>query len=282
MAKGNEMNRTVLALIVVIALVAVIAVFLFRGAEEPPPAVVAPQVEESPAPVVEPVADVEPPPPAPSVPAEPEVPPDPLPPLEESDPDIVEALSTELGAGFTREYLVPDSILRKSVVTLDNLPADRVAMKVRAIRRVDGRFLVTGTEEAVRPEDPVFLDPENYARYTDFVRYVERIDPAQAVDLYARWYPRLQELYEELGYPDRQFNDRAIEVIDQLLATPEVAGPIALVRPNVLYEFADPDLEALTGGQKALLRMGPDNARIVKDKLRAIRKQLVERSVALE
>jgi hypothetical protein len=78
-----------------------------------------------------------------------------------------------------------------------------------------------------------------------------------------------------LGYPDKYFNDRAIEVIDHLLATPEVEGPLNLVQPRVLYEFADPKLERLSAGQKILLRMGPDHRLKLKAKLREIRHALV-------
>jgi hypothetical protein len=64
------------------------------------------------------------------------------------------------------------------------------------------------------------------------------------------------------------------EVIDHLLTTPDIKGPIALTQPKVLYEFADPAFEQLSAGQKALLRMGPDNEARVKAKLREVRKAL--------
>ncbi len=51
-------------------------------------------------------------------------------------------------------------------------------------------------------------------------------------------------------------NDRLIEVIDNLLATPDVEGPVYLTKPEAVYLFEDPELEALTAGQKVLLRMG--------------------------
>ena len=60
-------------------------------------------------------------------------------------------------------------------------------------------------------------------------------------------------------------------IIDHLLATPEVEGPIELVRPKVLYLFADPALEQRSWGQKALIRMGTQNATKVKSKLRDLR-----------
>ena len=62
-----------------------------------------------------------------------------------------------------------------------------------------------------------------------------------------------------------------IEVIDHLLETPEVNDPIELVRPHVLYEYSDPNLEALSSGQKLLLRMGSDNAARIKGTLRELR-----------
>ena len=48
-----------------------------------------------------------------------------------------------------------------------------------------------------------------------------------------------------------------------------------LVRPNVLYEFADPAFEALSSGQKLMLRMGPDNAATLKRRLQKFRDKLV-------
>jgi hypothetical protein len=90
-------------------------------------------------------------------------------------------------------------------------------------------------------------------------------------------YPRLQRAWEELGYPDVYFNDRVVEVIDHLLATPEPSGPILLEQPKVLYLFADRDLESRTAGQKLLLRMGPDHARVVKQKLREFRAQVASK-----
>jgi hypothetical protein len=42
----------------------------------------------------------------------------------------------------------------------------------------------------------------------------------------------------------------------------------------VLYEFADPKLQALTSGQKLLLRMGSVNERRVKSRLAEIRQMV--------
>ena len=88
----------------------------------------------------------------------------------------------------------------------------------------------------------------------------------------AKNYPLFQQAYQELGYPGGYFNDRLVDAIDNALATPDVGGAVALTQPKVLYEYADPALQSLSAGQKALLRMGPDNAAKVKAKLRELRR----------
>jgi hypothetical protein len=90
-------------------------------------------------------------------------------------------------------------------------------------------------------------------------------------NVYFHFYPLFQDAYQSLGLPGHYFNDRLVEVIDSLLATPELSTPPDLVRPSVMYQFADPALEALPSGQKVLLRMGPENAAIVKAKLTELR-----------
>jgi hypothetical protein len=110
------------------------------------------------------------------------------------------------------------------------------------------------------------------------VRMVETVDVPKLGAVYAHFYPLFQKAYQELGYPKGYFNDRLIAAIDSLLATPEVTGPIKVVRPEAFYLFADPQLEALPAGQKAMLRMGADNAVRVKRKLREIRDELTRQA----
>ena len=89
-----------------------------------------------------------------------------------------------------------------------------------------------------------------------------------------------QQTYSELVRPEGYFNDRLIEVIDHLLATPELPADPALTQPGVTYRLADPELEALSAGRKALLRMGPDNARRAKAVLERLRAELLRDSTA--
>jgi len=215
--------------------------------------------------------------PQPAVPEEPAVKhplpesaaPEPLPPLNESDEPMKNALADLIGKESVEQFIVPDELVRHIVVAIDNLPEEKVAERLRPVKPAPGKFAVTGAEDA-----PV-LDPANYARYKLLVQSIRSTDTRQLVATYTRHYPLFQEAYESLGHPPEYFNDRLVEVIDHLLATPEVPDPIALARPGVQYEFADPKLESLSAGQKVLIRMGRDNAKVVKDKLRELRQALL-------
>jgi hypothetical protein len=216
--------------------------------------------------------------PPPAAPAEPEIkhplPGDvaetPLPPLDGSDAAIQNVLIGLLGAKAVEQFLMPEQIVRHIVVTIDNLPEQKVAERLRPLKRTPGRFTVSGSED-----EPV-LDPANYERYAPLVSLLQTVDTKLLVDAYVRHYPLFQEAYESLGHPPEYFNDRLIEVIDHLLATPDLEGPIALSQPGVQYQFADAELEQRSAGQKVLLRMGSANAAVVKSKLRELRSAILE------
>jgi len=192
----------------------------------------------------------------------------PLPALAESDSMVHEALAAIVGAPRFDALLRPQDIIRNVVVTIDNLPRRNVALRLSPINPVPGAFRVGAREGAA------VVGPDNAARYTPYVLAMGAIDSPKLVAIYVRFYPLFQQAYAELGYPSRYFNDRLFEVIDHLLATPDVQGPVGLVQPKVLYEYADPALQDLSAGQKILVRMGGENEAKVKAKLREIKRAL--------
>jgi hypothetical protein len=192
----------------------------------------------------------------------------PLPALNDSDAVLRDTLADLFGSAALKKLFNPDDIARHIVVTIDNLPRKTAAARLLPTRPVAGKFATT------KSGDTLTIAPKNAARYTPYVRLAEMVDPKKLVATYVKLYPLLQRAYQEQGYPNSYFNDRLVAVIDHLLATPDVEGPIALAQPHVLYEFADPKLEAESAGRKALLRMGSENAARIKARLRAIRHEL--------
>jgi hypothetical protein len=188
-----------------------------------------------------------------------------LPNLADSDAPLRDALGQISSTDAAKNYLLPENVIRHLVVTIDNLPRQKVAVDKRPTTAVAGSFLADGDELHAT------LDRRNFERYKPMVAVIEKLDMQKLAAIYFHFYPLFQQSYQNLGYPNGYFNDRLVQVIDVLLAAPQVAGPIELVRPNVMYTFADPALEARPAGQKLLLRMGPDNAAVVKAKLSELR-----------
>lgn len=199
-----------------------------------------------------------------------------LPSLDQSDAAMKEALTGLLGSKAVAQFLLTDGFVRRFVATVDNLGRAHAAPRLWPVVPTGGRFSVQSAGERE------LVAPGNAARYNAFVTLATAADPVRAAAVYRAHYPLFQAAYRELGYPKGYFNDRLVEVIDQLLATPEPTGPLAVRltevkgpieadRPWVRYEFADPALQALPAGSKMLLRMGNDHARRLKAQLRAFR-----------
>ncbi len=213
-----------------------------------------------------PVPDIQPPDePAPvEDPAEPAAP-EPLPPLTESDEEVAERLSRFVPEQHLDKLFYPDNIIKRIVATVDTLPRAKLPPRLLPVKPAPGGFLV---EE--RNGTPV-ISPRNYKRYDPYIQMIEAVDLGAASSFYVRHYPLFQKAYRLLGYTG-YFNDRLVDVINHLLAAPDLDGPIQLEPHINRYKYADPGLEALSAGQKILIRIGSENASIVKEELRQIRR----------
>ena len=234
--------------------------------ETPPPSVsLEPAVQETPSepiPVVTTDRDIVPEP-------------IPLPPLQESDAEITNALSELAGEDAPAQYLVKDQVISRLVAVVDALDARQVPPQANPFSAPEGKFMVTGGG------DSITMSEENTARYDAHVALLARLDSTSLNAIYDRYEPLLQQAWQDNG-GEGPFKARLLETIDHLLATPEVVGEIELVKPEAVYLYADPELEALSAGQKILLRMGPDNAAVVKAKLGEIRDLLLADSASSE
>jgi len=196
-----------------------------------------------------------------------------LPALDVSDQPVTDALAGVLDRVAIDEYVVATGLVRRIVVTVDNLTRKKAPQRMWPVKQTADKFLTSGAGDAV------YIGPDNARRYEPFLKVMESVDAGKLAALYVRFYPLFQQAYRELGYPKGYFNDRLVEVIDHLLVTPEIDGPIRLAKPWIMYEFADPALEARSAGQKTLIRMGSANAWRVKAKLREFRRQIAGKAM---
>lgn len=250
-----------------------------------PPTVAPPAPVSSAAPEAAPVP--QPPEPAPAAaPAQPEGPQHPVAePTQAGAPapdaaGLEQAVSDWLGRTQVLKFVALQGLAHHIVATIDNLPRGHAAPRLWPLYPIGGRMLTQQTADG-----RLQIAPENSARYDAVVGFVASVDVVKAAALYRRFYPVLQQAYEELGYPGQYFNDRLVAVIDHLLQAPESAEPVALrlvevqgsvapQQPWLRYELADPQWQSLSAGHKILLRLGPAHAQILKAQLRALRSQI--------
>ncbi|MCB1649566.1 MAG: DUF3014 domain-containing protein [Pseudomonadales bacterium] len=279
------MNKS-LAIIAAIAVIGLLfLVYLAATFESPqgtqtveiaPPVPQAPapvQREETPAPVPAPVQPVTP---APVVAVEEETP-EPevveeiveLPTLNDSDGFLSERLQAlETGARLMA-LLTSDDIIRKFVVFVDNVAEGNLPQLEYPVRRLPQAMAVRELDENLYEMQTV-----SYQRYTALIDGLTAVNPEQALAIYRVMKPLFQEAYAEIGYPNRNFDDTLARAIDNVVNASTAEGPFQLIKPKVMYIYADSEIERMSPVEKQLLRMGPQNAEKLKLALQQYRQRL--------
>jgi len=184
-----------------------------------------------------------------------------LPDLDHSD-----ALLREEMTGISPElsgWLNTDRLIRKYVVI-----ANDFAQGLRLEKNL--RFLALTQPFAVdQDNEGMFIAAKSYQRYDRLSAAVNALDVQATLAVYKKFRPLLVQVFREFSYPDEYSpEDIFTKAAAVILAAPVREGPIALERHSIHYKFADQQLEALNPVHKQMLRMGPDNTRIIQNKLR--------------
>ncbi len=192
-----------------------------------------------------------------------------LPALGESDSFIRERLQQIAEGAALLSYLVDDQMVRGFVILVDNISQGNLPQTNLPYRAVEGEFPVRTVDNNLFE-----LDEAGFRRFDRVVNALVDIDTDQAMMLYRLASPLFQQAYAELGYGDVSFDNTLSRAIRNVLATDDIEGSIQLVKPSVMYLYADSDIEAMSDIQKQMLRIGPDNREKVKSKLRQVMQQL--------
>jgi hypothetical protein len=187
-----------------------------------------------------------------------------VPPLDESDAVVGKLLETLSSHPRVLAWLATKGLIRNFTVVVSNIAEGKTPATLVPVLRPASRF------NTIERGTAVLVDPESHERYTPLAEAVASLDPAGTARLYATLKPRIEEADRDLGNPEPLF-DRTLErAIVLLLATPVLDNPVAVEPRGIGYGFADERLESLTAAQKQLLRMGPQNTRIIQRSLRGI------------
>ncbi len=204
------------------------------------------EVVEEEAPEVVPVPVAPQPTPEPVIPAEPQIQ---LPPLAESDNFVVERIGAwSLPASWLRR----GDLLARAAVVLQNAADGRVPRRQVA-------FLTPGKPyQVIKEGERYFVDPASYARYDTYIDVLERVPPSELAQFATLVTPLLTDALGLLG-DRRQPGDLLAAVSERISALPDLPSKVELLRPKVVYTYADPNLEGLPEFDKQVLRMGPEN-----------------------
>ena len=192
-----------------------------------------------------------------------------LPTLNNSDTFVFEGLEAMQNGASVLRLLAQDQIVRKFVVFVENISRGEFpqpGLPYRALgeempgRNIDENFFV--------------MEDSAHARFDEIVQTFVSLDTDAAVTLYRALSPLFQQAYAEIGFRNVSFDETLRLSINNIVRTTNMAGPYQLVKPSVMYLYADASIENLQEVHKQLLRIGPDNTIILKAKLREFASQL--------
>ena len=186
-----------------------------------------------------------------------------LPTLTDSDPFVFETLQTLQNGMALVNALAEDQIVRKFVVFVENISRGEFP-------QTGLPYMGLGQEMPVSEiDDNLFvMDQVAHSRFDQVVSTFVETDTDSAVIIYQMLSPLFQQAYAEIGFRNVSFDETLRAAINNVLRTTNMEGPYQLVKPSVMYLYADSSVENLAEVHKQLLRIGPDNTSALKAKLR--------------
>jgi hypothetical protein len=182
---------------------------------------------------------------------------------------VVRELISELSANPSLAvWLANEDLIRRFVAAVDNTANGISPTTQLEFMRPEGAF------EVIEKGDRVFIDPDSYARYDLATQVFVSLDNEGTVALYRELEPLIDDAYGEISPPGSRFSDRLDAAIDHLLEVSLPSSEPEIRRKVLTYVYTDESLEALSGAQRQLLRMGPDNVLLIKAKLRELKAAL--------
>ena len=250
----------IVVLLLVIAGGVVLLTGIWPPKGEPTPTATAPPPEPPPSPIMtaieEPAPEPSEPPPPPPEPVE-----DPLPRLEESDDAVRDAVGDIPLGTAGQQYLIPGNIIERSASLIYLMAQGDVPYKLLPVSRPKAAFPIRddGTQ--------VVTDPAGFERYDALTQWLQSLDLESLLSSLEWFIPLFREAWSYYGEDPAAFDFAVVMTLDLVIATPEIdLSEARLTRKEAVWIFEDPAIEGLAPIQKQVLRMGPENAKILKAK----------------
>lgn len=192
-----------------------------------------------------------------------------LPSLNNSDAFVFEGLRALTNGAAVIRLLADEQLIRSIVVFVDNVNRGGFPQTGLPYKRMTQEMPVRNIDENL-----FVMDESAHARFDRVIDTFVAVDTEQAMVLYRTLQPLFQQAYAEIGYRNVDFSDTLRSAINSVLRSPTSEGPYQLVKPSVMYLYADANIENMAEVQKQLIRIGPENTRKLKAKLREFAERL--------
>lgn len=191
-----------------------------------------------------------------------------LPALDLSDAVVRRLVETVSANPKLASWLVTDDLVRRFVESVVDL--SRWSSPLPALEPLIPPEAFTVEESG----DKILVDPRSYQRYDLLAQVFASVETHRAVEVYREILPLIQEAYDELGISERSWDETLAQAMRNVLAVHVPDGPLELREAVGRYVYADPSVEGLTPAAKHFYRMGPENTRIIQEKVREISQEL--------
>jgi len=192
-----------------------------------------------------------------------------LPSLNDSDDFVFEGLrALQNGAALIR-VLADEQLIRSIVVFVDNISRGEFPQTSLPYQRIEQEMSVRNIDENL-----FVMEANAHDRFNQLIDTFVAVDTDQAMTLYRTLQPLFQQAYAEIGSRNVNFDDTLRSAINAVLRSPNTEGPYQLVKPSVMFLYADASIENREEMQKQLIRIGPENTEKLKAKLRQFSEQL--------
>ncbi|GAA6205487.1 DUF3014 domain-containing protein [Thalassotalea sp. SU-HH00458] len=195
-----------------------------------------------------------------------------LPTLDESDAWLEEKLPTITWRKELLKLVIDDDMIRRFVVFTDNFSQGILAYEHSPLIKPTSPF--SGREINENGNVIIKWDDTSSRRFSLYVDLLRSVDSETLVSWYFELKPLVDEAYQELGYPEEDFTDILQDAITKVLDMEIPKEQIELVRPSVMYQFKDEDIERLDDAEKLMLRLGKENLLVIKSVLLEISEKI--------
>ncbi|MBL0709847.1 MAG: DUF3014 domain-containing protein [Colwellia sp.] len=175
------------------------------------------------------------------------------------------------------KLVINEDMIRRFVVFTDNFSQGLITYEHSPFILPKSKFSPKQNSKQIKNNQEIWQWNESSTRrFSLYVDLLRSIDSDSLVQWYFEVKPLIDEAYRELGYDDdftKTLQDAIVRVLDMEL--PDTSS-MSLVRPSVMYQFANPELESLPESNKLLLRLGKDNLLVVKSVLLELHEKLAQ------